>query len=69
MTLIDFTLSNTRRFYSSAGNPLADCEGLSKWCKNTCVIQIKTRKTTTSKVSVLFSHLVVEESTKNDSCV
>ena len=27
MTLMDFTLSNTRRFYSSMGNPLA-VEGL-----------------------------------------
>ena len=27
MTLIDFTLSNARRFYSSMGNPL-DTEGL-----------------------------------------
>ena len=28
MTLIDFTLSNARRFYSSMGNP-SDTEGLS----------------------------------------
>ena len=27
MTLIDFTLSNARRFYSSMGNP-SDTEGL-----------------------------------------
>ena len=26
MTLIDFTLSNDRQFYSSMGNPLAVCE-------------------------------------------
>ena len=29
MTLIDFTLSNARRFYSSMGNP-SDTEGLRK---------------------------------------
>ena len=30
MTLIDFTLSNARRFYSSMGNP-SDTEGLSRF--------------------------------------
>ena len=55
MTLIDFNLSNARRFYSSMGNPLA-VKGLKTFCsnsKNCCSTGLRSAHFNSPAISVL----------------